>query len=317
MTWEDRIKEGAYTSPSGVRFVFSYEDVSRVTTKKTTAFNFPDFDGTFVQDLGRTGSRFPLRLFFSGADYDIISQQFENALLEKGIGKLEHPFYGEFDVVPFGDITREDRLKSAANQAVFTVTFFETTRVIFPSSQLDPGSQVLQAVAEQQETQAQTFLDRINQSTVSFTTQIKNTFKQVNDVAHTALKPIADTQANVSKLFNTVFNSIDSSIDILIGTPLTLATQAIIMLKLPARATALISDRLEAYSNLASNLIQSSGDNQDIQNQTVLSKTRTERANTFQTYDVFVSTTTMGSILSVLNNTFETKVGALPSAQRS
>ena len=53
MAWQDRIVEAAYTSPSGERLTFDYENVSKSVEKKTTAFEFPDADGTFVQDLGR------------------------------------------------------------------------------------------------------------------------------------------------------------------------------------------------------------------------------------------------------------------------
>ena len=50
MGWQDRVKEGAYTSPSGLRFVFDFEDVSVLPPKKTKGFDFPDAVGTYVQD---------------------------------------------------------------------------------------------------------------------------------------------------------------------------------------------------------------------------------------------------------------------------
>ena len=71
MAWQDRVKEAAYTSPGGTRTPFLYEDVRMSIEKKTTGFDFPDADGTLVQDLGHTGRRYPLRMFFSGDDYDL------------------------------------------------------------------------------------------------------------------------------------------------------------------------------------------------------------------------------------------------------
>ena len=68
MAWQDRLKEAAYTSPSGVRTVFDFGDVSRTTVKKTAAFDFPDADGTYIQDLGTAGRRYPMRLFIWGDD---------------------------------------------------------------------------------------------------------------------------------------------------------------------------------------------------------------------------------------------------------
>ena len=62
--WELRLREAAYTSPSGTRIPFQYENVRSAVTKKTTAFEFPDAPGTYVQDFGAAGSRYPMRVFF-------------------------------------------------------------------------------------------------------------------------------------------------------------------------------------------------------------------------------------------------------------
>ena len=148
MPWTDRLREPAYTSPSGVRTTFIYEDVSTSVTKKTSAFEFPDADGTYIQDLGRSGRRFPLRVIFSGGEYDTFAKIFDESLLEKGIGVLQHPIYGVFNVVPFGEIKRRDDLKTAANQAIFEVVFWETTGLIYPVAQNDPVSDILLSIDE-------------------------------------------------------------------------------------------------------------------------------------------------------------------------
>ena len=148
MAWNDRIREAGYTSPSGVRLTFEYENVQRSVGKKTTGFEFPDADGTFVQDLGHTGRKYPFRMFFWGDNYDLEVQAFEDALLERGVGRLDHPIYGSVDVVPFGEIVRRDDLTTAANQAVLQVTFWETIGLVYPSSQTDPASAVLISVDE-------------------------------------------------------------------------------------------------------------------------------------------------------------------------
>ena len=91
MSWNDRLKQAAYNSPSGARVVFDYENERKSFDKKTTAFNFPDADGTLIQDMGHTGRRYPMRVFFWGDDYDVLAKVFEAALQERGAGKLEHP----------------------------------------------------------------------------------------------------------------------------------------------------------------------------------------------------------------------------------
>ena len=105
-SWKDRLREASYTSPSGTKIVFTYENVSRSRSKNTVENNFPDVQGSLIQDLGSSGRRFPIRAIFWGNNCDLEADQFEAMLFETGIGKLSHPLYGLFDVVPFGSITR-------------------------------------------------------------------------------------------------------------------------------------------------------------------------------------------------------------------
>ena len=152
MSWMDRLKEAAYVSPSGVRVVFMYTDVSRSFDKKTSAFDFPDAEGTFVQDSGRTGRKYPIVAYFTGDNCDTEADRFELALSETGRGKLEHPMYGTVDAIPFGTVTRSDALATAANQSIVELTFWETIPLVYPIPQVDPASQVLQSVRELAET---------------------------------------------------------------------------------------------------------------------------------------------------------------------
>lgn len=146
MAWQDRLQDAAYTSPGGERIVFQYEDLSRSFDKKTTDFNFPDADGTYVQDSGRTGRKYPITAIFWGDDCDTDADAFEDALSEAGIGVLDHPIYGTVNVVPFGTVTRNDALKTAANQSLVEVTFWETIPLIYPIPQSDPATEVLDDV---------------------------------------------------------------------------------------------------------------------------------------------------------------------------
>src|SRR5512138_87768 len=106
MAWQDRLKEVKYTSPSGQEFTFFYENLSVESEKKTAEFIFPEIDGAYIQDMGRAGRKFPFTIYFSGEDYDIDADSFLAALEEKGIGKLEHPVYGNRKVIPTGAISR-------------------------------------------------------------------------------------------------------------------------------------------------------------------------------------------------------------------
>ena len=307
MSWNDRLREAAYSSPTGVRIVFDYENVRKAFDKKTTEFNFPDANGTYIQDLGHTGRRYPMRVFFWGDDYDEQAVAFEAVLQEIGTGKLEHPIYGTVDVVPFGTVTQRDDLKTAANQAVFEVVFWETIGLIYPSSQSDPASDVLSAVSEYNDVAASEFEDVTSLTSAVKQSSFLNSYNALLDGAVSGLQVIADVQEDVQKTFNAIDDSINRGIDVLVAQPLTLAFQTILLIQAPARALADITARLKAYSDLASALISGSGAS--------VAGNDSRNSNDFHTTDLFASTYTTGSIVSVVNNTFLTKTEALEAAE--
>ena len=308
MPWNERLREAAYTSPGGTRQTFDYEDVSRSIDKKTTGFNFPDANGTYVQDLGHAGHQYPLRLIFWGDDCDVDAQSFEDLLLEVGIGRLEHPVYGTVDVVPFGSITRRDDLKTAANQAILEVTFWETIGIIYPTGQTDPASDVLGAVSEFNDTAAAQLEDILELNTAVERVTFKNTYQNLLDNAKAGLTAIADAQDSVRQQFETINASINEGIDTLVADPLSLAFQTTLLIQAPARAAAAISARLSAYADLASSLISGDG--------AVVSPGYDNReSNGYHTRDLFAMAYVTGSVVSVVNNQFETKTDALQAAE--
>lgn len=315
MSWEDRLAEAAYISPSGIRTVLIYENVEQLFEKKTTAFEVAEGNETFVQDLGHTGFRLPLRIFFTGADYDLAASDFLKTLQEQGIGTLEHPIYGTFDVVPFGSVRRRDDLKTGANQAIFEVTFWETARLLFPVAGTAPADVTREAINASVETSSEAFVARINTSTqieeVTLTapTQIEEVvltakFQDALGKVRAALQSVADVEEEVATQFNAVFDSINAGIDTLIGDPLSLAFQAQILVGLPARSVALIADRLDAYGNLLT----------DITSQIPLPGLGNDAFNGFLADELFAMATVLGSTGSVVNNEFATQSDTVAAA---
>ena len=301
MAWIDRLREAAYTSPSGARIAFGYEDVRRSVTRKTTAFEFPDADGTYVQDLGTGGRRYPLRVFFWGADCDLEAEAFEAALVESGVGKLEHPIYGIVDVMPFGEIVRRDDLKTAANQVVIQVVFWETTGLVYPTAQGDPGAEVLGAVDGYNTAAAEAFAATPGIDTAVGQASLKGRYERGLAAVSTALTPIAETQEDVAARFQAIEDSINLGIDVLISEPLTLGFQTLLLIQTPARAASAIADRLSAYGGLLSSLISGEGAAGSVQE--------------FQTSDLFASAQVSAMVVSVVDNVFLTKTGAVQAAE--
>jgi len=308
MAWNDRVREASYTAPDGTRIVFDYEDVSRSVDKKTAAYEFPDAEGTYVQDLGRSGRQYPMRVFFWGPEYDTAAAAFESALLQRGTGRLEHPMYGVAQVVPFGTIKRRDDLKTAANQAVVELTFWDTISTAYPSSQNDPGSEVLTAVSEFSTASSEEISEALDLDAAIERVTFKNTYRGLLDSAAAGLAAIAEAEAAAERQFNIILESINLGIDALIADPLSLAFQTTQLIQSPARSVAAIEDRLSAYRDLTLAVISGSGAS------TGAGRDGRE-ANAFRARELFASAYVTGSIVSVVNHRFGTKTDALAAAE--
>ena len=303
MSWENRLRGAAYNSPSGKRLAFDFENLSTSMNLDGTAFKIPDANGTYVQRSGVNERTYPMRVFLWGTDCDIEADAFDEALRESGIGKLEHPMYGTKNVVPFGAVTRRDDLKTAANQVIIDVTFWETIDVIFPSSQGDPASAVLTSVDGFNNSLADQFDQLLNIDTASLRASFSNSYEALLGGTRSGLQSVANVNDSVGTQFNAIFDSIDQSIDSLINDPITLAFQTTQLIQSPARSVANIRDKLSAYGNLTQSILGI--DSQD---------TSAKTSNAFHTNDVYASTYVTGSVVSAVNTQFETKTEALQAA---
>ena len=293
MAWQERLKDAAYTSPSGKRITFDFENVSRVTVKKTAAFDFPDAKGTYIQDLGTAGRRYPFRVFLWGNNYDIAATALEDALAETGEGTLEHPVYGSVQVVPFGEIKRRDDLTTSANQAVLEIAFWETTGVLYPLSQTDPASEVLDGLGVFNDGAADQFNNVTSLATTVEQSTLAAKYNDLLSAAKTGLQVVADVQEDVAQQFNAIYDSINEGIDVLIRDPLTLAFQTQLLLQSPGRALADIKARLDAYKNFATSLVTSSG--------TTSAGNDSDSANLFHATDQFASGAIVGAVVATVN----------------
>lgn len=258
MNWENRIKEARYISPSGIEIPFTFEDVSRSFTKLTQNFEFPGYEGSFIQDLGRSGRRFPFRAIFHGANCDLEANNFEAALGERGIGKLEHPFYGNFNVIPFGAVERSDRLKTAANQSIVTVTFYETGDAVFITNAIE---QVPEETAREQGrvSNEQTVFQWAELAgrgrTVAEEESLKDRIIENVNLVRNGIQDVADKTEEVQREFQAIYDSITQGIDDLIGKPLTIGFQILSLAQSPARAFDLIRNKFNAYGNLLEDIV--------------------------------------------------------------
>lgn len=311
MSWQDRVSEAAYTAPSGVRLTFQFEDVSRETDKRTALFRFPGVSGAYVQDNLFGERRYPLRCYFSGPTHDLEATTFELALLERGAGRLEHPFYGTFDAIAFGTITRRDDLKSAANQSIVEVTFYSTIGALYPSGLTSPRNELLAALDAVDITLAQDFEEQTDVSTAAARAGVKSTTRSLVRIVADALAAAAAGVTAVDRDFRDAQQAVNYGIDLLVGQPLALAGQVSNLVKAPARALVGIEMRLAGYRQLAESIF---GRTTLPSSLGVLAGAQLQLRNNYQTSNLFAVQAVAGSALSTAEHTFGSKPEALRAA---
>lgn len=316
MAWQDRIREAAYTSPSGTRLVFAFEDVRLEVTKRSTPFVFPGVDGAYVQDNGRGARSFPLRCFFTGGDHDLDAEAFVEALLERGLGRLEHPFYGTFDVVPLGQITRRDDLRDAANQTVLEVTFSESLAAVYPRLQSSPRQAVVAELEALDAAGAAQFEESADLSTVAAQEETKAKTRSLLQDVSAELAELAAATSKISDEFQDALGAVNDGIDVLIGQPLGLAQQLYGLITAPARAVTGIKTRFDGYAALIDR-VTTAADAQPALAFTggvVLPSRRRLVSNAFHLAGLLSSSALAGMIQSTLEHQFESRPEALLAA---
>lgn len=313
-SWEDRVIPAAYTSPSGVRFLFDFEDVKYTRNKKTAAFEFADGNGTYVQDNGSSGRRYPMRMYLWGAEHDIRAKALEAGIFEKGMGKLEHPMYGVKNVVPFGQVTRRDDLKSAANQSIFEVVFWDTIGTIYPVAQDDAAGDIGAAIGEFNDASAEEFSDQISlDSAIEGVTFIDKFLGAVDTFTETMGK-ITASQTLVNDQMQGASDSLNNGIQMLVGDPLMLALQTQQMIQSPGNMLDASTALLEAYGNLAADLFglddaTQGGPGVGVGNDS-------QSSNDFHTKNLYAATYVTGSIKASINSDFAKRSDAIRAAEQ-
>ncbi len=298
--WQTRLREAAFTSPSGTRIKFKYADVGRDVTLRGTVFEFPGVDEGYVQRTGNGPRRYPLRCLFSGPQCDLEATAFELACAEPGTGRLEHPVYGPVSVVPFGDIGRRDDLVTAANQSVVEVTFWTTLGAIYPTNDAHPQNELAAAVAGFNLAAAQQFSHAMNLTSAVNKTLSKSTIRSLLSKTGAALDSVTGAVASVRRSFNEAQETINQGIDVLIGKPLVLAQQLSNLIQAPGRALVGIESRLDGYGTMAESIFGSAAGKpgERLGLTSVLQSRRQRIANDFHAADFFAGNAVAGGIVA-------------------
>lgn len=265
VTWNDRLQEAYYVTPSGERFPFIYEAVKESFVRKGKAFERAGGNGTYVQGLGNSGRRLPITAIFAGEDCDEQARAFMKALSEPGVGKLEHPRYGTLNVLPLGTVERIDDLVKRVGEVRIKVEFWETVEA-FKSPITSAALKLLGQLGFFDEyTATVDEIKDLKDIPVSKLTAVERFLLDTADQIEKYLAPIANVisdttetlsavqsrAGNITSRFSSLTNSIKTSIGKLETTVGQIVSQSMRLVLTPANAFAEVRTKFFAYKQLA------------------------------------------------------------------
>ena len=249
--YRDRLRKNIQlTSPDGSIFTPLWRGDSRAQTKKIGIFNFPNVNGSIVQDLGVTSTTYTLTLFFEGPDNDLDSDAFMTALGEKGVWKVIHPVHGEKTLQPLSFSPTDDPVRSG------NVTQVDTEWIEPLDVSAVPSASELQATVRTQiDAVNSVAADQLEQSTFQETAAEVGGFRAaVLDIVSAVegkLQSISDASADITAEMNAIKRDIDAVLTVVPLDIIAIAGQVQELIQLPARAIQDTQARLDAYRGFA------------------------------------------------------------------
>ena len=298
--WQSRIRRGAYVSPTGKRIEFASEDVSREMELRGTVFQFPRYGGDYIQRTGVGGHKYPIRAIFHGPNCDIEATKFEAMVLETGTGKLEHPFYGTFDVVPFGTVIRRDDLVSGANQAIVETAFWPTIGSVYPGTQKLGPNEIDAWLARFGDAAVTGFGSVLDLSSLSKRMSLAESLKQMIGEFGRAFDSVSSVVGDVRSGFADAVSVVNAAIDVGIGKPLVLARQIVDLIHAPGRAIGGIQDTLDGYGRMMDSIFgsQAGRPRLDLTSGATMEFTRARVGNAFHSADLTAMSGVSGAVLA-------------------
>jgi len=137
----DNLYEASF---KGAIFFFTGGDTTG--GRKTVTHEYPNKDFRLVEDLGERLPTFSIRGIITGGDYEFTKRTLINALTEKGIGTLRHPFFGNLQCVATGFTVTENMRK--VGTAEFSMNFSQADQSLFPNSSRNNLSEIADLFTE-------------------------------------------------------------------------------------------------------------------------------------------------------------------------
>jgi len=202
-------------SPEFSIFMADWIGDDRTTNKKVAVYDYPNRNDTATLDLGKSGTSFPLRIFFHGHAADIDARDFEDALNESGKWEIIHPVVGYIRAQPLSFTVKDNPTESGGVYEIQT-EFLESIDV--EELTLGSGFNLLASIFD-----ALAVLAHIAALAVTIALAVQSAYREVQALRSTFTKSKATIQQRLASLaqtsgeilasFNAKINEIETALD--------------------------------------------------------------------------------------------------------
>lgn len=150
MSWLNRINDIKLTiiTGDGKEYTPLWKNSSKTINYNTEGFDFIGIEGTYVQREKKSGTQYPMTLYFQGENCIEESNNFEISSRDSRPWIMKHPFFDEIRVQPLS----LDFDSSQYNVVTVTGTVWETLTDKFPESIVIPEKKIQNLKIEADET---------------------------------------------------------------------------------------------------------------------------------------------------------------------
>lgn len=316
-TWRSKLRRGAWIAPSGKRIEFDCFTVERRFQLRGTMFEFDGVNEGYIQRHGIGSRQYPLVCIFSGDTHIWQATAFEDAVCEPGFGTLEHPIYGKFKCLAFGEVGRNNSFTEKINQSAVEVTFWTSTVTPYPTDQINFGNELKNSIDGFNDVAPAQYQRKMNLLNEARRSNAKSTYKSFLRDTSAGYRKISDNLSGIRQEIADTQSLVNKTIDVLIGQPIALARQAVGIAQAPSRALTGIAGRLDGYHDIVLGLISSalSQPGKSLAAGNTLISRQIKAQNDLHTADLFVSSSIVGAAAAVQSAEFTSKKDTLQSAE--
>jgi prophage DNA circulation protein len=256
MTWQDRTRDQIeFFSPSSKRFFAYWQKNPRDMSHALAPRKYPKIKGAVVQDLSVGAVSHPINFFFEGENHDLEAQAFFEACKEDGEWEITHPTLGRLENLYLSSISEDLDRTENANVSWFRSVWLESIPVekIISVPDITESLRIQSTIIN--DTSGAEFDRNVSQDTASERQAVVNTSRSLLGKIKNGLAALYELNAAIQSRINSIQRAISAALNEVILRPLTLAAQFQQLIQLPALATNDIKARLQAYGELADDIL--------------------------------------------------------------